>query len=283
MDRAQGIRVGMQVFSTDDRLIGAVERVEGDAIHVNGRHIDNSQIARVGQGRVYLKGVYDELAGGMAATDAVGDRDAVRTPIYEERLDVDKRQGQIGEVAIHKTVEEEEVAIPVELRREEVSVHEREVEDRPVEAGALDDAFQERTIRVPVRGEEAVVEKRAYQTGEVVIEKEQTVDRQEIRDTVRRERVDIDDAYRRFQGDFQSHFDERSRMAGATGANRTFAEAEPNYRAGFEYGYDERYANQTFDQAEPHLRRDWEGQYGGRDRWEELREEIREGYNRARM
>ena len=78
MDRAQGIREGMPVYSTDDRMVGTVERVEGDAIHVNGRPIDTGQIARVGQGRVYLTGVYDELAGGMAATDAAR-RDRLRS------------------------------------------------------------------------------------------------------------------------------------------------------------------------------------------------------------
>ena len=55
------------------------------------------------------------------------------------------------------------------------------------------DAFQGGTIRVPVRGEEAVVSKEAVVTGEVVIDKEQTTERQQVTDTVRRERVGVDE------------------------------------------------------------------------------------------
>ena len=137
------------------------------------------------------------------AQTTIRDEGTVRVPVYEERLDVEKREVELGEVRLHKTVEEEEVSVPVELRREEVTVDRRDVDARPVEPGAADTAFQETTIRVPVRGEEAVVDKQAVVTGEVVVTKEQTTERQEITDTVRKERVDIDDAYQRFQPDFQ--------------------------------------------------------------------------------
>jgi len=111
----------------------------------------------------------------------------------EEQLNVEKRQANRGEVQIHKSVNQEQVNVPVELRREEVQVEQRDV-NRPLQAGEYDTAFQEGTIRVPVRGEEAVVNKEAVITGEVAINKTVTADQQTVADTVRRERVQVDDS-----------------------------------------------------------------------------------------
>jgi uncharacterized protein (TIGR02271 family) len=285
MDGTQNIREGMQVYSSDDRQIGTVEKVDKKSIWVNGRDIADSAIARVAQNRVYLSGVYDEMGTpGMTGQGTIRDEGTVRVPVYEEKLDVDKRQAELGEVRLHKTVEEEEVSVPVELRREEVKVDRRDVDDRAIEPGAADMAFQETTIRVPVRGEEAVVDKQAVVTGEVVVTKEQTTERQEIKDTVRKERVDIDDAYQRFRPEFQRHFDKQRATWTGDRAKWTFDEVEPGYRMGLEAGYDERYAGRRFEDVEPELRNAHRNRWAsGRDRWQELREEIREAYNRARM
>jgi len=268
----------MQVYGTDDRLIGKVERIEKDAVFISGQRCANDKIARVAGNRLYLKGTYDELAGKMqAGTTTVQDQGTVRVPVYEERLDVDKRSTEMGQATIHKTVESEEVTVPVELRREVVHVEERTVTERPVEPGVMDTAFQEQTIRVPVRGEEAVVEKRAVVTGEVEVKKEQTVERQEVRDTVRKEHVEVDKDYERFRPDFQKNF-QKSKAGG-----RTFEQAEPNYRFGYAAARDKRYAGQDWTKAESALRRDWEARYGtSGDSWEQLRQEIRAAWDRVR-
>ena len=51
--------------------------------------------------------------------------------------------------------------------------------------------FEEGTIRIPVRGEEAVVRKEAFVTGELVVNKERTVTREEVTETVRRQDVEL--------------------------------------------------------------------------------------------
>jgi hypothetical protein len=164
--------------------------------------------------------------------------------------------------------------------REEVHVERREVADRPLGEREAEAAFQEGTIRVPVRGEEAIVSKEAVVTGEVVINKERTTEHQEITDTVRKQRVDIDEDYARARAGFQEHFTGRQRSVGGA---RTFDEAEGNYRFGYEAGYDDRYAGREFEDIEPDLRRTYEGGTSRRgDSWEQLREEIREGWRRAR-
>jgi uncharacterized protein (TIGR02271 family) len=128
---------------------------------------------------------------GATRTETQANQGEMRVPEVEERLNVQKRQTEMGEVRVHKEVEVEQQTIPVELEREEVHVERREVAARPLQAG--EDAFQEGTIRVPVRGEEAVVSKEAVVTGEVVVNKDRHVEREQVTDTVRRTEVHVDD------------------------------------------------------------------------------------------
>ena len=117
------------------------------------------------------------------ATDAKG---SIRVPEIEERLDVQKREVQQGEVRIQKHVEERRETIPVTLEREEVHVERREVAERPIAPGEKVEAFKDETIRVPVRAEEAVV------TGEVVVNKDRHTEREQVSDTVRKTHVEVD-------------------------------------------------------------------------------------------
>jgi hypothetical protein len=65
---------------------------------------------------------------------------------------------------------------------------------------------------------------------------------------------------------------------GTNADTRTFADAEPHYRRGYEAAHDERYAGRDFADVEPELRRS----HTGGESWEHLREEIREGFDRGR-
>ena len=274
------VQEGMPVYGRNDRMLGTVERRHGDGIHVNGKHVPGSTIARVAQRRVFLKEEGERLLSqSAAATGPAAGREAageeIVVPVAEERLNVEKRDVELGHVEVRKTVTEEQQTIPVTLMREEVHVEERNIADRPVSAADAERLFEGGTIRVPVRGEEAVVEKEAVVTGEVVINKEQTFERQEVTETVRREQVDVEEDYQRARGDFQQHF------AGRQAAGRTYEQAEPYYRGGFLAGRDPRYQGREFEQVEPELRQSY-GSSGSGDSWEHLREEIREGWRRAR-
>ncbi len=216
----------------------------------------------------------DLLEGGAARRDGRQAEGEIHVPVAEERLEVGTRAVELGEVALRKTVEQERVTIPVELLREEVHVAQRDITDRPARAG--DALFQEGTIRVPVRGEEAVVTKEAVVTGEVVIDKERLVERQTVTDTVRRERVEVEEHFARERAGFERHFAQR-----AAGSGRTFEQAAHNYRAGLEAAHDERHAGRRFEDVEPELRARHAAS-GAADDWERLREEVREGLGRAR-
>ena len=62
--------------------------------------------------------------------------------------------------------------MPIELRRDQVEVGQIDVEERPITIGEGMDAFEQDTIRVPVRGEEVLVSKQAVVTGEVTVGRE---------------------------------------------------------------------------------------------------------------
>jgi len=182
----------MPVYGPGDELLGTVDRMHGDGFDLadSDRHISLTSVDRVVQGRVYVRsrGEAHQAAGRFEQSETT-------IPVAEERLNVEKRASDLGTVDIHRHVTEEQQSVPVELRRDEVHVEEHDVPDRPLRLG--EDAFDEGTIRVPVRGEEAVVEKEAVVTGEVVVSKEPTTERQTVTDTVRKEHVDTAQPQRR--------------------------------------------------------------------------------------
>jgi len=187
MTGQESVHEGMPVYGPGDELLGTVTRVYGDGFDLadSGQHVPLNAVDRVTQSRVYVRGTLEQYQ-----PDRRTGQDELVVPVAEEQLNVEKRAGQLGTVDIRKTVTEEQQTVPVELRREEVQVEERDVADRPLRAG--EDVFQEGAIRVPVRGEEAVVSKEAVITGEVVVSKDQTTERQEVRDTVRKQDIAVD-------------------------------------------------------------------------------------------
>jgi uncharacterized protein (TIGR02271 family) len=270
MDRTMEIQEGMTVYGAGDQQLGRVERIHGDGFDVAGKHYGRDSVIRVDHNRVYVRGT--GMAEGRVGTMADKTEGEVRVPVAEERLKVGTREAELGEVQVRKTVTEEQQTVPVTLRRDEVHVEERNIKDRPLQAG--EDAFKEGTIRVAVRGEEAVVAKEAVVTGEVVIDKTRTAEERQVSDTVRKQRVDVDENYRQARAGFEQEFNARKDRG-----SRTFAQAEPNYRAGFTAAHDERYSGRQFEDVEPELRQA-HGTSGGD--WTQLREEIRSGWNRAR-
>ena len=279
------LRRGTHVYGPDNRSIGTIDRWDDNNVYVGGRSYPRSSFDRFDNDRLYFSQSGYQQFQGMGQRGRTGDamsEDEIRVPVMEERIDVDKRQGQRGSVDIKKDVVTEQVNVPVELRHEEVSVNRVDVPDRRVGAGDIGGAFEEGTIRVPVRGEEAVARKETYVTGEVVIDRDVVTERETVSDTIRKERVDVDENYNREREGFRQHFE--GRRGGLTGSavdTRTFDDAEPNYRTGYTYAHDKRFANRSFEDVEPEIRRS-HGNLGSGDSWEHLREEIREGWERAR-
>jgi uncharacterized protein (TIGR02271 family) len=109
--------------------------------------------------------------------------------LSEEQLTVGKRLVNRGTTHIRRFVVETPVEENVTLHSERVSI-----DRRPASAGArIDNAdFTDRTIEVAETDEEAVVSKTARVKEEVVVHKEATDRVETVRDTVRRQDVEID-------------------------------------------------------------------------------------------
>ena len=105
----------------------------------------------------------------------------------EEELVVDKQDVDAGEVRLHKTVETQPVSVDVDLHHEAARIT-REPVDEPV----ADAAFDEQEVEVPLRAEEAVVEKQAVAKERVGVEKHVETEHQTVLDEVRRERVEVE-------------------------------------------------------------------------------------------
>jgi uncharacterized protein (TIGR02271 family) len=120
---------------------------------------------------------------------AAGSREGV-VPVVEEELRVGKRDVDQGGVKVKSHVVETPVTEDVSLQQERVSVERRPV-NRPLSTN--EQAFQDRTIEVEQKGQEAVVSKQARVTEEVVVKKDVQQRNQKVSDTVRRTEVEIED------------------------------------------------------------------------------------------
>ena len=113
-----------------------------------------------------------------------GRGDVVRA---EEELAVGTRPVEAGRVRVRKWVETEPVEMDVELRRETARVV-REPISEPISDAELGTD----EIEVPLRAEEAVVEKHAVAKERVSLETDVAVDTQTVSDEVRKERVEVE-------------------------------------------------------------------------------------------
>src|SRR5918993_3100537 len=111
-------------------------------------------------------------------------------PIVKETLQVGKREVNQGRVRVRSYVVEKPVQEQVTLREENVSVERRPV-DRPLTG--TEDAFRERTIEAQGKREEAVINKQARVTEEVVLKKDANQRTETVSDKIRETKVEVDD------------------------------------------------------------------------------------------
>jgi uncharacterized protein (TIGR02271 family) len=131
-------------------------------------------------------------AGSLAATGRglAADSDGEVLQVAEEELRVGKREVGRGAVRVRSYVTERPVEEQVTLRDETVRIERRPI-DRELKAG--DAAFEERTIEVSERGEEAVVSKTARVVEEISLGKNVETHTETVRDTVRKQDVEVVD------------------------------------------------------------------------------------------
>jgi len=117
--------------------------------------------------------------------------ETLRVPVHEEELTATTHEVDRGEVRVRKDVVTEERQMDVPVTEERVHVERRRV-DRDVRAG--EDAFQEETYEVPIRGEEVDVQTRTRVAEEIDIEKQPVKKTKRVSGQVRREEVHLDES-----------------------------------------------------------------------------------------
>ena len=116
----------------------------------------------------------------------------MRIPLLEERLTAGARPVDLGELRVHLGVDSEEQVIRQPVTRDDLIV-ERVVVDRVLEA-PVEPRHEGEWLVIPIMREVLVVEKRLMLAEEVRIRTRQVTEEQVVRETVRRTRVDIEDA-----------------------------------------------------------------------------------------
>ena len=111
----------------------------------------------------------------------------------EEELQVGKTEREAGRVRLKKYVVEDQVTETVPVRREEVRVEREPITDANVDRATDGPAISEEEHEVTLRAEEPVVEKRTVPQERVRLEKDVETDERQVSETVRSERIDVDD------------------------------------------------------------------------------------------
>lgn len=195
-----------------------------------------------------------------------------------EELQVNKELVQAGDVQVHKEVITEEKTITVPVRREEVVIERHPVDHRPAE-GTLGEGG---TIRIPLAEERVTVEKVPVVTEEINVGKRTVQETQHVSDTLRREEVRVENqgtTHGQGTGDWGTN---RSRYQsawqqtyGAQGGR--WEDVEPSYRYGHEMASNPRYQGRQWSDVESGLQKDWATRHGETP-WERVRETVRHAW-----
>ena len=194
MDLRGKIRQGMPILGSDDRYYGSVEGYDDVHIYVGGSPVPHSAFERVGDDRLYIG-----EAGRRYFVEAADDeRSEIRVPLAEERLQVSTQPVELGDVRIHKRVDEVEEVVREPLIRGDVVI-ERVKTRRRVE-GPVGPRQEDDWLVVPIVEERLLVQKILVVTEEIRIRQRPVTEVQEIRETLRRERVEVEDRTSRAAG-----------------------------------------------------------------------------------
>src|SRR4051794_39299938 len=111
----------------------------------------------------------------------------------EEELEVGKTQRETGRARLRKYVVTDEVETTVPVQREEVRVEREPITDANVDNATDGPAISEEEHEVVLHEEQPVAEKRVVPKERVRLDKDVQTSEEQVSDTVRQERIDVDD------------------------------------------------------------------------------------------
>lgn len=200
-----------------------------------------------------------------SAREGVKGRGEAVVPVVAEQLSVGTRAVEAGGVRVTSTVQEIPVQEQVQLREERIDVQRRPA-NRAVTEG--DQPFREKSFEVKATSEEPVVAKEARVVEEVVIRKDQNVRTEAVRETVRRENVNVEELGTRYREHFQQNY--------GRGGQARFDDYAPAYRYGHSLRENRAFQNRQWNDIEPNARADWERSSPGT--WDRFKEAVRHAW-----
>lgn len=177
---------GMPVYDQAGTYLGAVQHHDDRQLTVDGRAFPLERVIRV-----TAQGVVLGPATGTLGSAASAPTTELRVPLARESARVDVTEVETGEVLVHREVVVEKRMIPVDVMRDEVRVTRREIPARPLTALEAATAFNVRSIRIPLHAEEVRIDREPVVTGEVVIHRDDRVERRELDARLREEIVEV--------------------------------------------------------------------------------------------
>jgi photosynthetic reaction center H subunit len=194
-DRHILIPVGHARLNSDDKLV-MVDAISSDEVSRLPRFTgDLSQDYERGFGSVSDSGMAASSTGMSMGVGEQRGRE-VRLERVEEELAVGKTPKDTGEVRVGKHVETQHVTQPVTRQREEVDIERHRLEGR-----GAGESPQEEEIRIPLREEEIVTEKRPTTKEELVVRKRLVEEEETVEADLNEERFDIDQSSGRGRDD----------------------------------------------------------------------------------
>jgi uncharacterized protein (TIGR02271 family) len=133
---------------------------------------------------------------GGPGTDTSGPNTDDAMTLSEEQLRVGTTEREAGRVRLKKYVVEDEVTKTVPVRREEVRIEREPITDANRGDALAGPDISEEEHEVVLHEETVSVDKQAVAKERVRLDKDVTTDEQTVSDTVRQERIDVDDSRR---------------------------------------------------------------------------------------
>src|SRR5579862_6612819 len=113
-------------------------------------------------------------------------------PLYQETLNVGKREVDSDTVRLRKVVKTETVNQPIELRHEELVIDRDNGPAKNTGEQVLAQPFQEQETVIRLKREEPVIEKQTVESSHIVVQKRTAEEQRNIQAQLRREDIDVD-------------------------------------------------------------------------------------------
>jgi uncharacterized protein (TIGR02271 family) len=175
-------------FASADEINAAAEEQISSYYSPFGYKSEETTANRTGR-NITGTSVKDSATGGPRSQRQHAEDATMR--LKEEQVKVGKREVEYGGIRLRKIIRTETVNRPVELRREEIVIERVPANDKT--GDSVNPDFNEREIYIPLRREEAVVQKETRVREEVRVGKKAETEKRNISETIRREDVEIEE------------------------------------------------------------------------------------------